>query len=255
MGIEYEDFRDYEYGDDIRFIDWRLSARSTKPSGEMRLITKEFRAEKKVHTTIVFDYTASLAFKGKYLVSLYIAALLSEMSRQLSDNVTLVFLADNVKVLSNIDPAKIPYILLKYICLEEPRGSIGIKEVYDIYCSLGMKSPIYVITDYANPYQDYIAIARAARAANTFSTFYLVSTPEEISPRAAGRVTLVDPEIGVSLESELSTFYKHVRDHVATVKSALKLYSSMVEILGLRDALQKTYRILVSYQLARRQRG
>jgi len=252
LGIEYEDFRDYEYGDDIRFIDWRLSARSIKPDGEMRLITKEFRAEKEIHVVIAFDYTASLAFKNKYLASLYIATLLSEISSRLLDYVTFILISDKERIFPKINPAKIPYILLKHICKEKPKGCIGIRRIRDIYCNLGLKAPLYIITDYVNPYRDYIDIARIVRVANLRATFYTILAPEEILPSIGGRIMLIDPETGISMEAILDEFYAKARNHVALVRSALKLYSNLVEINGLSDAHMKASRIIVSYQLARR---
>ncbi|MEM0027798.1 MAG: DUF58 domain-containing protein, partial [Ignisphaera sp.] len=46
IGLEYADFREYQEGDDIRYIDWRLSARSLDVvTGDYKLYTKVFHVE------------------------------------------------------------------------------------------------------------------------------------------------------------------------------------------------------------------
>jgi uncharacterized protein (DUF58 family) len=65
LGLEYVDFRDMEEGDDARFIDWRLSARSLDASGSYRLIVKVFRAERRVRAALVVDLSPRCSTAGR----------------------------------------------------------------------------------------------------------------------------------------------------------------------------------------------
>jgi len=74
-GIEFEDVREYQHGDDYRSIDWRVTARSGKPH------TKRFREEKERNAYLVLDRGESMRFASrkafKWVVAARAAALLA----------------------------------------------------------------------------------------------------------------------------------------------------------------------------------
>jgi uncharacterized protein (DUF58 family) len=59
-GTELRDKRKYEYGDDIRLIDWNVYARTDK------LHIKRYEEEKNLTTHIIVDYSKSMNFGKKY---------------------------------------------------------------------------------------------------------------------------------------------------------------------------------------------
>ena len=59
-GVEFEEVRAYQHGDDIRSIDWRVTARRSKPH------TKVFREERERPVLVVLDQCHSLFF-GSHL--------------------------------------------------------------------------------------------------------------------------------------------------------------------------------------------
>jgi uncharacterized protein (DUF58 family) len=56
LGIEPENFREYNEGDDLRFLDWNTYARLDE------LSIRTFRAERQVEITMLVDASASMAF-------------------------------------------------------------------------------------------------------------------------------------------------------------------------------------------------
>ncbi|MGB8468355.1 MAG: DUF58 domain-containing protein [Candidatus Babeliales bacterium] len=52
-GFEFDQLSEYQLGSDIRFVDWKSSARMSK------LLVKEFRQERSRHVTVVLDVSAS----------------------------------------------------------------------------------------------------------------------------------------------------------------------------------------------------
>lgn len=56
LGIEPENFREYNEGDDLRFLDWNAYARLDE------LSIRTFRAERQVEITMLVDASASMAF-------------------------------------------------------------------------------------------------------------------------------------------------------------------------------------------------
>ncbi|QQS59402.1 DUF58 domain-containing protein [Candidatus Peregrinibacteria bacterium] len=55
-GVEYEDVREYQEGDDVRSIDWGVTAREGKP------FIKLYREEREMNTFLVLDTSANMNF-------------------------------------------------------------------------------------------------------------------------------------------------------------------------------------------------
>lgn len=84
-GIEFEEVRGYQAGDDIRSIDWRVTARTGKPH------TKMFREERERPVLILVDQRLSMFFGSrtcfKSVMAAHVAALLSWAALQQGDRV------------------------------------------------------------------------------------------------------------------------------------------------------------------------
>lgn len=67
-GIDFEEFRPYQAGDDIRLIDWRVTARTSRP------FTKVFREERERPVIIAVDQTHNMYFGSQIAFKSVIAA-------------------------------------------------------------------------------------------------------------------------------------------------------------------------------------
>lgn len=87
-GMEFEEVRAYNFGDDIRDIDWRVTARKAEP------YTKVFREEKDREIVVLLDLSASMVFgtknELKSVTAAKLAALIGWMSIRNKDRFGLL---------------------------------------------------------------------------------------------------------------------------------------------------------------------
>ncbi len=127
-GMEFEDVRIYEPGDEVRNIDWKVTARMNQP------YVKNFREEREINVTIAVDVSASSLFgSGTRLKSdliAEIAALIAFSAIKNNDKVGLILFSDKIE---------------KYI---PPKK--GVRHVLSIIMELLIFKPKNLKTDIAN---------------------------------------------------------------------------------------------------------
>lgn len=94
-GMSFSEVREYQYGDDIRDIDWNVTARFNKP------YVKVYEEERELTVLLLIDVSASLDF-GTQKASIRqivaeIAATLSFSAIQNNDKIGVVFFSDKVE--------------------------------------------------------------------------------------------------------------------------------------------------------------
>jgi uncharacterized protein (DUF58 family) len=94
-GMSFREVREYDPGDDIRFIDWNVSARFSHP------FTKLFEEERELTVMLMIDVSASSIFgtvhaRKKDIVT-EIAAVLSFSAVSNNDKVGVIFFSDKVE--------------------------------------------------------------------------------------------------------------------------------------------------------------
>src|SRR5438270_3689583 len=58
FSVEFADYRPYQPGDDLRYIDWKIAARSD------RWVVRQYEEETNLRATIVLDVSKSMAWSG-----------------------------------------------------------------------------------------------------------------------------------------------------------------------------------------------
>lgn len=94
-GMAFEEVREYQPGDDVRTIDWNVTARVNRP------FVKLFRDERELTVVFLVDISASSHFgtvtKFKNEVAAEIAALLAYTALRNNDKVGLIVFSDRVE--------------------------------------------------------------------------------------------------------------------------------------------------------------
>ncbi|MGH1363081.1 MAG: DUF58 domain-containing protein [Calditrichia bacterium] len=93
-GMEFSEVREYQAGDDVRTIDWNVSARMNHP------FVKIFEEERELTVMILFDSSSSEVFGSrgnmKGLIATEIAALLASSAIKNNDKVGLIIFSDTI---------------------------------------------------------------------------------------------------------------------------------------------------------------
>ena len=219
LGLEYVDFRDMEEGDDARFIDWRLSARSLDASGSYRLIVKVFRAERRVRAALVVDLSTSMLYGRKARALAYSVSVIAAAASELEDELALVVGAGGrVSVYPWAEPERVPHLVAKAACERRERGSLSLPELARSASKLA--GPYILFTDYANSLGELESAIAALRGRGL--GVVIVYEPAELKPPLDCLATVEDPETGAGAGVRLSDFYSAVRSHVSGVRALLK---------------------------------
>lgn len=92
-GIDFDEVRLYQPGDDVRAIDWRVTARTGKPH------TKIFREEKERPVVLLIDLRSTMFFGSrrcfKSVLAAHAAALLAWATLAAGDRIGAMLLSDN----------------------------------------------------------------------------------------------------------------------------------------------------------------
>src|SRR5829696_8790461 len=94
-GMSFKEVREYHHGDDIRFIDWNVSARFNHP------FSKVFEEERELTVMLLVDISASSLFgtvhaRKKDLVT-EMAAVLAFSAISNNDKVGVIFFSDKIE--------------------------------------------------------------------------------------------------------------------------------------------------------------
>jgi uncharacterized protein (DUF58 family) len=95
-GSEFEQYRSYSSGDDLKYIDWKLFARSGK------LYAKVFQEETSMRCAVLLDASASMAYQGqgaacsKYRYAAMLAACFTYLAQRQGDQLGLFIYADEM---------------------------------------------------------------------------------------------------------------------------------------------------------------
>ena len=150
-GIEFSEVREYVLGDDIRHIDWNVTARTNK------LHVKEFVEERDLRVYIMFDYSASNDFgftKSKKSIGHEVAASIIFSAMKNNDSVGLGIFTDT---LEQFIPARkgrkhsltlLRTLLSHNIKSKQTNIETSLMQLHRI---LGQHSVIFIISDYISP--------------------------------------------------------------------------------------------------------
>jgi uncharacterized protein (DUF58 family) len=207
QGLDFDDFREYQHGDEIRFIDWNVTARMNQP------YVRKFREERELSVVLAVDVSGSADYGSVNLskreIAAETAAVLGFSALNNGDKVGLVIFAD--EPLLFIPPEKGSRHLLRMIreiLVAKPTNpGTSVAETCDFLVrTLHRKSLVFLISDFHSSPLDR-PIGKLARKHETVAL--RVIDPLESNLPKAGKVVMVDSETGV--ETQINTNNPNLR--------------------------------------------
>jgi uncharacterized protein (DUF58 family) len=198
-GMEFEEVRPYVPGDDVRHIDWNVTARANVPH------VKEFREERQLTLMLAMDVSGSMAFGSggrdgrtdKRLQMARVAGALAYAAIRNNDRVGLMAFTDHVELL--VPPRRSrghAWRVIREVFEHRPirsRTALGGAAEY-LGKVLKGRAVICVISDFLSdedPKRQLSALA-SRHQLNAF----LIHDPRERSIPSVGLLALQDPETG-----------------------------------------------------------
>lgn len=202
-GIEFADVREYQPGDDIRSIDWNVTARTARP------FVKRFHEERELTLLLCVDLSASGDFstqaKSKQQIAAEVAAIIAFAASRSNDRVGLLIFTDQIELF--IPPAKGSRHVLRMIrelLAFRPRGRLTDFTVAAtrVAHTLKRRAVVFVISDFLVP-EPAEAWRQVALRHDVVAVHTLDPRESELVP--AGVVNLRDPETGRSIPVDTSS--------------------------------------------------
>ena len=148
-GMRFREVREYYHGDDVRFIDWNVSARYAHP------FTKVFEEERELSVILMVDVSASSLFgtvhRNKRELIAEVGAVLAFSAINNNDKVGAIFFSDKVEKI--IPPKKgkehALFIVRELLTARSKNAGTNISEALKVFArSNHQKSIAFVMSDF-----------------------------------------------------------------------------------------------------------
>ncbi len=201
QGIEFSEIRDYRPGDDIRAIDWKVTARFNHP------FIKEFIEERDLQAYFVFDYSASGSFGNlveKRRKAIELTATLMFSAIRNNDNVGLFIFTDGVeKFIPARKGRKHVLKLISSLVMHEPKSKkTDLKNTLSFVSNIVKKrSIIFIVSDfYGQEFSKQLSILKNRHDIIAIK----VNDARETSIPNIGLIQLEDEETGEQILADTS---------------------------------------------------
>ncbi len=197
-GVQFSEHRLYVAGDDVRHIDWKVSARSREP------VIKKFEEERELTVFLVVDVSASESFgslgKLKSEVTAEIAGMLAYAAIHSGDKVGLLLFAGEVEKI--IPPKKGRSHILRIIreilgfepsAKPSPKGTNLTAALDGAGRIMKHSGVIFVLSDFLAEGYD-LSLKKLSRRHDVVAV--QVGDPRELEIPSVGQVLFTDPETG-----------------------------------------------------------
>lgn len=233
-GMAFSEVREYQYGDDIRTIDWNVTARLNHP------YVKVYEEERELTVILLIDVSGSNAFgtrmQFKQEMMTELAAVLAFSAINNNDKVGVIFFSNHVEKF--IPPKKgsthILRIIRELIDFRPAETTTNISEALRYFTNAIKKRSIaFLISDFeAGGFDDALRIASRKHDLIALRVY----DEREAALTNAGLIRMTDPETGQTAWLDTSSW--EVRERYARLR---ELHLRYLEDLFMRSGIDYTH--------------
>ena len=194
-GMAFSEVREYQYGDDVRDIDWNVTARFHRP------YIKVFEEERELTVMLMIDVSGSLDFgtqcQMKRDMVTEIAATLAFSAIQNNDKIGVVFFSDRIE--KYIPPKKgrkhILYIIRELLDFQPQSHRTDVKQALEFLTSVAKRRcTAFVLSDFYDT-QDFLQPLQIANRKHDVVALQIYDIRAKELPDV-GLMRVVDAETG-----------------------------------------------------------
>jgi uncharacterized protein (DUF58 family) len=236
-GMEFDEVRHYQPGDDVRTIDWRVTARTGK------VHTKLFREEKERPVFILTDLSSSMQFGSELLLksvqAAHLAALIAWHVKKTGDKLGGILFNDQHIV--ELKPASRNVAVLRYLhqLIELQQQQQGSTEQYCLADALGQLrrlarpgSLIFVISDFSQLNEQCLRHLQAMRMHNEIRLCELFDPLELKAPKQChGEALVSDGAKTSAIELSDQSLWQRFNEQQNLQRQSI---DSSMQLLGIR---------------------
>jgi len=243
FSVEFAEYRPYQPGDDLRYIDWKIAARSD------RWVVRQYEEETNLRASIVLDVSRSMAWSGAQLFALAgtdqsSAARLTKLAygERLTAALALLFLRQrdavglvrfDSEIRSAVPPRARNGQWRRVIAALEEGGAgrassapIALEQAARLINRRGM---IVLVSDLLMDIPDVERAVRALRAAGHDVTVLHLMDPAERELPSSGEAVFVDPESDLEIAASIADVRAAYRQ---TVDEVIDEWRTMFSSIG-----------------------
>jgi uncharacterized protein (DUF58 family) len=210
-GMDFDEVREYTPGDEVRLIDWNVTARTGTP------FIKKLREERELTILLAVDVSASGKF-GKRELAAEVASVLAFSAIRNRDKVGLLLFTDEAEQYIPATKGRQHVLrVIREILFHTPqRRGTDIAAALDFINDVQRRrAVVFVISDFIESSEGFERLRHQLRLTNKrhdLVLLHLRDRHEDYLP-VLGLLTLEDPETGEVME--IDTGSKHVRENFA----------------------------------------
>lgn len=252
---EFAEYRSYAEGDDLRFIDWNVYARSD------RMVVKRFLGETNSHLMLLLDASASMGFGGppvsKLRYAQFLAASLAFLASRQHDAVGCMIFDEEVRDYRapTSRSGKLQSVLH---CIDSATARTGTKfeKPFDKFREQSLRRGLVaVISDFYCDSDKLLDGVRPLAWQGQDVVLFQILDEQELQPQFRANVLLEDLETGEAVEVApqfmRDTYPQRIREHIESLQQAAAGIGADHVLVKTSDSLDQALR---NYLLFRQRR-
>ena len=228
-GMAFSEVREYQPGDDIRLIDWNVTARNRAP------FIKVFEEERELTVYLLVDISKSGEFGSqnqlKQEFGAEIASVLGFSAIKNNDKVGLILFSDDVEkyVVPKKGKSHVLRLVRELLYTSPKHNGTSIKNALDYLLKVAKrKSVVFIISDFID--DEYWSSLKVVNRKHDLIGIRLFDPAEQLFPDL-GVLKVRDPESGSSFWIDTSS-KREIEKLESKIKSGFNLFQKQAKKIG-----------------------